>query len=137
MKKKIIFMLLSLTICVACWSQGTLSINREEVNPQKIYHIASKMPQFPEGIEAMMKFIADSTRYPKMGHYVQGRVVLRFVVDTIGQLDDIIILRGLEPGLDEEVIRIVESMPRWIPGEQDGVKVPVYFNLPISFRLKY
>lgn len=131
-------------ICLVCWSQEAISIdsmkaNQVEVKQQKIYDVVSQMPRFPGGHEAMMQFITDSIRFylPDEERGIPGRAIVRFVVDTIGQINDITILRSLTPACDKEAIRLVKSMPRWIPGEEDGVKVPVYFNLPISFRLKY
>ncbi|GDX51581.1 hypothetical protein LBMAG27_06280 [Bacteroidota bacterium] len=96
------------------------------------------LPQFPGGEAAMLKFLADSIRYPKvaMKKNIQGKVVVRFVISETGELRDIEILRGLPGGLSEEVIRVVKLMPKWIPGSQLGKNVPVQYNLPVTFSIK-
>lgn len=99
--------------------------------------VVEQMPKFPGGEEAMKKFIGDSLRYPAKAHKegVQGRVTLRFVVSKTGKIRDATIVRGISPECDAEALRVVNAMPDWIPGKQDGEAVDVYFTLPIVFRL--
>ncbi|MFV0417657.1 MAG: energy transducer TonB [Dysgonomonas sp.] len=108
----------------------------EEV-PQ-ILVTAEFMPQFPGGEAEMYKFIKDNLRYPaieqEMGNH--GRVTIRFVVSKTGEISNIQVVKGVSPGCDKEAMRVIKSMPKWIPGKQHGVPVPVYFNLPILFQLK-
>lgn len=96
------------------------------------------MPQFPGGEAEMYKFIKDNLRYPaieqEMGNH--GRVTIRFVVSKTGEISNIQVIKGVSPGCDKEAMRVIKSMPKWIPGKQYGVPVPVYFNLPIVFQLK-
>jgi len=67
---------------------------------------------------------------------IEGRVVVKFVVNEDGHISNAEVTKGIGGGCDEEAIRVVSSMPRWIPGEQDGKKVKVYFSLPINFKLE-
>lgn len=99
--------------------------------------IAEEMPEFPGGMTEMMKFIADNLIYPKeaVEQGIQGRVIVRFVIEKDGSVSNPKVVRKIEPILDKEAIRVVESMPKWKAGKQKGQKVPVYFTLPIIFRL--
>ena len=103
-----------------------------EVEEEKPYDAVEQMPTFPGGEAELMKFIRDNLRY-KEG--IQGRVILRFVVTKTGAIDNITVLRSLDPACDEEAIRLIKSMPRWIPGKQNGNNVPVYYTLPVVFKL--
>ena len=96
------------------------------------------MPQFPGGEQELYKYIADNLRYPVADQEIgnQGRVVIRFVVDKAGTIRDAQILRGISHGCDREALRVVNSMPKWIPGRQNGNTVNVYFTLPIVFQIK-
>ena len=101
----------------------------------QIFNVVEEIPSFPGGIEAMQKFIRENMQYPAVaqGGRIQGGVVLQFVVERDGSLTDIVVLRGVDPTLDREAIRLVESMPKWIPGRQRGREVRVRFILPINF----
>lgn len=104
----------------------------------EIFVSAQFMPQFPGGEADMYKYIYDNIRYPavdqEMG--IQGKVTLRFVVSKTGEITDIQLMKGISPTCDKEAIRVLKSMPRWIPGKNNGVAVPVYFTMPIVFKLK-
>ncbi|SBV93171.1 energy transducer TonB [uncultured Dysgonomonas sp.] len=104
----------------------------------EVFVSAQFMPQFPGGEADMYKYIYDNIRYPavdqEMG--IQGKVTVRFVVSKTGEITDIQLLKGISPTCDKEAIRVLKSMPRWIPGKNNGVAVPVYFTMPIVFKLK-
>ncbi|NDV78164.1 energy transducer TonB [Dysgonomonas sp. 511] len=95
-------------------------------------------PQYPGGTQEMYRYIAETLKYPvaeqEMG--IQGRVTIRFVVSKTGDIKDIQILKGVSPNCDKEAIRVLKSMPRWIPGKQNGHPVAVYFTIPIVYQLK-
>lgn len=99
---------------------------------------AEIMPQFPGGEAEMMNFIGKSLRYPVVDQEngTQGRVTVRFVVTKTGDIDQVEVLRGVSPTCDREAMRVVKSMPRWIPGKQNGKPVAVYFTLPVAYKLK-
>ena len=95
-------------------------------------------PQFPGGEQEMYRFIAETLKYPivdqEMG--TQGRVIVRFVVSRTGEVTDLKLMKGISPTCDKEAMRVIKNMPKWIPGKQNGHPVPVYFTLPIHFKLK-
>ncbi len=99
--------------------------------------IIEKMPTFPGGEEALMDFIGTNIRYPKYAqdHGISGRVFIKFVVMPDGSVSNVEVLKGIGGGCDEEAVRVVKMMPKWIPAENDGEKVRVMFTLPINFRL--
>jgi protein TonB len=105
---------------------------------EKPFTIVEQMPEFPGGTESMMKFIASNVKYPAMAREtgISGNVFVSFVVNKNGEISNVKVLRGIGGGCDEEAIRVVRSMPAWIPGKQNGKPVPVQFNLPIKFVLK-
>lgn len=107
------------------------------VEDEKPYEAVEQMPTFPGGETELMKFIRDNLKYPVIAQEngIQGRVILRFVVSKTGAIDNVTVLRSLDPTCDKEAIRVVKSMPKWIPGKQNGNNVPVYFTLPVVFKL--
>lgn len=107
------------------------------VEEEKPYEAVEQMPTFPGGETELMKFIRDNLKYPVIAQEngIQGRVILRFVVSKTGTIDNVTVLRSLDPTCDKEAIRVVKSMPKWIPGKQNGNNVPVYFTLPVVFKL--
>jgi periplasmic protein TonB len=96
------------------------------------------MPSFPNGINALYKYLNDKLRYPSVAREngIDGTVTLRFVVTETGKIEKIEVVRGIGGGCDEEAIRVVKSMPDWSPGKHQGKAVPVRFTLPIKFTLK-
>lgn len=108
-----------------------------EEKPQ-IFEIVEQMPSFPGGEAEMMKFIGENLRYPVVAQEsgIQGRVTIRFVVTANGTIDEVKVIRGIDPSCDREAERVVKAMPKWTPGRQNGKNVSVYFTLPILFRLK-
>ncbi len=105
---------------------------------EKPFTIVEQMPEFPGGTESMMRYIATNIKYPAMAREsgISGIVFVSFVVNKKGEITEVKILRGIGGGCDEEAIRVVKSMPSWIPGKQNGKAVPVQFNLPIKFTLQ-
>lgn len=106
--------------------------------PDDIFVVVEQQPEFPGGPEALMKFIGENVRYPKESQEngVQGRVIVSFIVNKDGSLSDMEIVRGQDPLLDAEAIRIIATMPNWKPGMQRGKAVNVKYTLPITFRLE-
>lgn len=102
------------------------------------YTMVEQMPQYPGGVQELMKYISKNLRYPAIAQEngIQGRVILRFVVSASGKVEDVQVLRSLDPNCDKEAVRVVQSMPQWIPGKQNGRNVPVYYTLPVVFRLQ-
>ncbi|NDV95506.1 energy transducer TonB [Dysgonomonas sp. 521] len=105
---------------------------------EKPFVTVEQMPTFPGGEAEMQRYIASNLKYPVVAQEsgIQGRVTVRFVVSKTGAIEDVNVIRGIDPSCDKEAVRVVKSMPKWIPGKQNGLNVPVYFTLPIVFRLK-
>ncbi|KAA6339311.1 hypothetical protein EZS27_012739, partial [termite gut metagenome] len=105
---------------------------------EKPYQVVEQMPTFPGGTEELMKFISSNMRYPTISleNGIQGRVICRFVVAKDGTVQDIQIVRSLDPNCDKEAVRVLKLLPKFIPGKQNGRNVPVYFTLPVMFKLQ-
>lgn len=105
---------------------------------KKPFNTVEVMPSFPGGHDAMNKYISENLKYPIKAQEkgVAGRVTIRFIVRENGEIDDVTVIRGIDEELDEEAIRVVKAMPKWTPGKQKGQAVPVYFTLPIFYKLK-
>ena len=109
-----------------------------KVEEEKVFDVVEQMPSFPGGNTALMKFLNENIHYPVVAQEngVQGRVVVSFVVERDGHITDVQIARSVDPSLDKEAQRVVKSMPKWIPGKQNGSAVRVKFNVPVAFRLQ-
>jgi protein TonB len=96
------------------------------------------MPMFPGGEAALLEYIRENTQYPEVAkeNNVQGKVIVRFCVTSKGTVDQISVLKGVDPELDEEAKRVVSTLPLFRPGRQGGKPVPVWFMVPITFALK-
>ena len=115
--------------------------NLEEVDVKisgdEVFMIVEEMPEFPGGEEALVKFIAESTKYPEEAKNkgIQGKVFVQFVVNKEGNVEDVKLAKSIDPLLDEAAMNIVKSMPQWKPGRQRGKNVNVSFTIPINFQL--
>ena len=100
--------------------------------------IPEEMPEFPGGINELMKFLQENMKYPedatKEGK--QGRVIVRFVIDKDGTISDATVLRSVYPSIDAEALRVVNAMPKWTPGKVKGAPVRVTYTLPLVFSLQ-
>ncbi|GAB4317698.1 MAG: energy transducer TonB [Bacteroidales bacterium] len=109
----------------------------EEEEQQQIFTVVESMPQFPGGDAARIKYLQENIVYPTLAREsgIQGRVFVTFVVEKDGSVTDVKVLRGIGGGCDEEAVRVIENMPKWIPGKQRGKPVRVQYNMPILFKL--
>lgn len=114
-----------------------LDIEPPTANPNKTYDIVEQMPEFPGGQGALSLYLAKSVRYPKEAekNNIQGRVIVSFDVEKDGSIADAHVVKSIHPALDEEAIRVVNSMPKWIPGKQNEDLVTVKYTVPITFKL--
>lgn len=114
-------------------------VEEEEIEKEEtiIFTIVESMPQFPEGETVLLTYLSDHINYSELAREsgIQGRVFITFVVEKDGQISNVRMLRGIGGGCDEEAIRVIKSMPQWIPGKQRNIPVRVQFNLPIKFIL--
>lgn len=118
--------------------QDTVKADGLQGKNSTVYDMVEQAPAFPGGPQAMMQFIKDNLQYPQIAkeNGIQGRVILQFVVDETGKVTDPKVIRSIDPSLDTEAIRLVLSMPRWIPGMQDGKAVAVRYTIPVIFKLE-
>ena len=102
-----------------------------------VFDVVEVMPQYPGGPIAMLKYLMENIKYPEqaMKEGIQGRVTVRFIVEKDGSISDVKPILSVHPLLNKEAVRVVESMPKWSPGKQNGKPVRVRFNVPVMFKL--
>ena len=105
---------------------------------EEVFMVAEQMPEFPGGMKEMLKFLQENVKYPEnaMRNNVQGRVIVQFVVEKDGTLTEFKVARSVDPDLDAEALRVLQTMPKWKPGMQRGKIVRVKFTVPVSFKLQ-
>ena len=105
---------------------------------EEVFMVAEQMPEFPGGMKELLKFLQDNLKYPEnaMKNNVQGRVIVQFVVEKDGTLTEFKVARSVDPDLDAEALRVLQTMPKWKPGMQRGKIVRVKFTVPVSFKLQ-
>lgn len=113
-------------------------VEEEEESAQQIFTVVEEMPLFPGGDGELLKFIAKSIKYPVIAQEngIQGRVICSFVINRDGAVVDAEVMRGVDPSLDKEALRVIGTMPKWKPGKQRGKPVRVKYTVPITFRLQ-
>ena len=113
-------------------------VDEEEVQEMEIFTVVEDAPSFPGGDEARIRYLQNNIKYPQMAREsgIQGTVYVTFVVEPNGSVTNVKILRGIGGGCDEEAIRVIQNMPKWIPGKQRGKPVRVQFNMPIKLTLQ-
>lgn len=108
-----------------------------EVEVDKSYNMVEESPEFPGGMAELMKYLQKNVKYPQEAKdkNIHGRVIVQFVVNKDGSICDANVVKRVDPQLDAEALRVVNAMPRWIPGKQKGKCVRTRFTLPVTFRL--
>ena len=134
-------------------SEGTTNLNnfKEQINevvieekepaadkPAEVFISVEQMPQFPGGDAALLKYLSSHINYPPMAveSNIQGRVVVQFVVDKTGKVGDVMVVRSVDKELDREAVRVCKSLPKFVPGRQNGQPVSVWYTLPVTFKLQ-
>lgn len=104
----------------------------------KVFDVVEQMPSFPGGDAELMKYLSSHIKYPVVAEEngIQGRVIATFVVERDGSISDVKVFKSVDPSLDKEAIRVLKSMPKWIPGRQNGSAVRVKYTVPVTFRLQ-
>ena len=110
----------------------------EEEETAEVFFIVEDMPEFPGGDLALRKYIANAVKYPVIAQEngIQGKVYVTFVVGKDGSINNAQVARGVDPSLDKEALRVVNSLPKWKPGKQRGKPVNVSYTVPINFVLQ-
>ena len=134
-------------------SEGTTNLNnfKEQINevvieekepaaekPAEVFISVEQMPQFPGGEAALLKYLSSHINYPPMAaeSNIQGRVVVQFVVDKTGKVGEVTVVRSVDKELDREAVRVCKSLPKFVPGRQNGQPVSVWYTLPVTFKLQ-
>jgi TonB family protein len=139
-----------LFLMIACDDNGTelLKENDSEVSAKKadspdvedLYYVVDEMPTFNGGDPAVefRKYIANNLKYPEIAakNGISGRVIIQFTVDKKGKIADAVVVRSVDPALDNEALRVTLTSPNWTPGKQRGKKVNVLYTFPINFTLQ-
>lgn len=130
--KKIFFLLL-VVISAGLKAQVTDSLT----TPKDTSISIEKMPEFPGGVKALYEYFYTETQYPQeaLKKDIEGTVYVKFVVDQEGNVKNPVVVRGVGSGCDEEALRVVSSMPQWIPGSINGETVSVWYTVPIRFDM--
>ena len=132
-------------LMVGCKPAGEKNVEQEDtaivysdVNTEEVVSAVEVDPEFPGGIEALYKYMADNVKYPEKAKAdgTEGRVIVTFVIEKDGSVTNAKVLRGVSEEIDAEALRVVSAMPKWKPGTQLGTPVRVQYNLPIYFKLK-
>ena len=115
-----------------------VEVEEEEPVEEEIFEVVEEMPSFPGGQAALMQYLGKNIKYPTIAQEngTQGRVVCQFVVNRDGSIVDVKVIRGVDPYLDKEAVRVISSMPKWQPGKQRGKPVRVKYTVPVMFRLQ-
>lgn len=110
------------------------SIDGEKID----YYPFEQMPEYIGGDDALMQYIVDNVKYPKEARKkeIEGIVMINFTVNTDGSIGNVRVVKSIHPLLDEEAVRVVKQIPNWVAGKQDGEPVPVFFDVPIAFKLE-
>ncbi|HAD11545.1 MAG TPA: hypothetical protein DCF33_03805, partial [Saprospirales bacterium] len=126
-----------------CLFLTALSVHgqQDSVQSPKTFEIfdIEKAPEFPGGEKAMVQFLSDNLKYPKLAleNMIQGTVVVSFVVDREGNITESVILKDIGAGCGSEALRVVNSMPTWTPGQANGHPVKVKYTLPLHFNVTH
>lgn len=104
----------------------------------KVYTVVEQMPSFPGGDNALLKYIAEHIKYPSVAleQGIQGMVMLRFVVESSGRVGEVQVIKSLDPYCDREAKRVIQSLPAFVPGKQQGRAVSVWYTCPVRFQIE-
>ncbi len=128
-----------LTVCLCLMVAAPAAFSQEnKPNEKGVFSQVEEMPEFPGGDSALRDFMVKNITYPEQAKKdsIQGKVFVTFVVDAVGKVGDVKVVRGVHPLLDQEAVRVIGLMPLWKPGKLNGVPVKVSYTLPVMFSLK-
>lgn len=113
-------------------------VEEKKPEPPQVFEAVEQMPTFPGGEAELLKYVAKHLVYPTLAaeNGIQGQVVVKFVVKADGSVGDVIVVRSKDPDLDKEAVRVIKTLPKFIPGRMNGQAVSVWFTLPVRFKLQ-
>lgn len=128
---------LSVLVLLFVANTNATAQNKKAAN-DKVYEKVDVMPEFPGGERAMMEFVAKNVQYPKeaIEKEIAGRVLVSFIVEKDGSINEVKVMKGIGGGCNEEAVRVISAMPKWKPGKQEGKPVRVSYMMPITFKLQ-
>ena len=136
MKRMILLAMMSAGLTLSVQAQKTV-VSNEASAKEKVYDVVEQMPEYPGGMSELMKFIGETMKYPEDAEKQQkeGLVLVRFVVEKDGSVNDVEVVKDAWPSLDAEAIRVVKLLPKWTPGKQNGKVVRVKYTIPFRFAI--
>jgi len=135
----IILAFVLLASCAAGKKTGTTKLKAEQsLNDEEPFVVVDEMPVFPGGDSSLLAYIVKNTKYPETAKAknIQGKVIVRFCVTKTGSVNRTSVIKGANPELDEEALRVVKTLPEFKPGKQGGKEVSVWYMVPVTFALK-
>ncbi|MDD3388165.1 MAG: energy transducer TonB [Prevotella sp.] len=131
----VMMLMMPITTFQAETATATVSLQQKK---NKVYDQPEVLPEFPGGMQKLMEYLRTSVKYPSEAQKksIQGRVLVQFIVEKNGTISHLEISKATHPLLDNEALRVVESMPKWTPGKVKGKAVRTSMTLPISFKLQ-
>jgi periplasmic protein TonB len=116
---------------------ATFAVQAQNTEKKEVYEEVEVMPAYPGGQEALLEFLGENVKYPKNAakNKIQGKVFVNFIVDETGAVTNAKIVRGVDPDLDKEALRVINLLEKWTPGKNKGKAVKVKFTIPINFAL--
>lgn len=132
--KKLLLMSMAVFCLMTVSAQKTVVSQKS----QKVFDVVEQMPEYPGGTAALYEYLMENVKYPEDAEKqkVEGRVIASFVVETDGSITDVNAVKQVFPSLDREAVRLLEAMPKWVPGKQNGKVVRVRYTVPVVFKLK-
>lgn len=121
-------------------NSNTTESNNDTDTPteqQEIYTVVDQMPKFPSGDKELLEYISKNIKYPRDAWYddIQGRVIVQVVITKTGEIGDAKVVRSVHPDLDKEALRVIKSLPDFIPGRKNDQPVDVWYTIPVTFKI--
>ena len=138
MKRFLFLLIFSAFGLAAVRAQDSVVLQEEDEN--KIFDVVEQMPEYPEGMAALLKFISNNLKVPKgleSEDLIPSKVAASFIVEKDGSITDIKITKSVHPLLDAEYVRVIGLIPKWNPGMEDGRSVRVRCSIPMLFHFQY
>ena len=131
---KYLYILPIVAICMIACTQSAKSTASDYIT----YEAVEEKPEYPGGMGELSKLLSSNLKYPLISQEngVQGEVLVQFVVDKEGNVEEVTVFKGVDPHLDAEALRVIKMMPKWKPGKHEGKEVNVKCTIPVGFRLQ-